>query len=43
MNSVRRKYSIGADDYLLKCVNDILFNKRLDDDDSAGSVRKGHR
>lgn len=43
MNSVRRKYSIGDENYLFKCVNDILFNKRLDDDDAAPGGRRGDR
>lgn len=43
MNSVRTKYSIGDDDYLVKCVNDILFNKRLGDDDTTANARRGGR
>lgn len=43
LNSVRQKYSIGDENYLFKCVNDILFNKRLDDDDAASNSRRGER
>lgn len=43
---VRQKYSIGHENYLYKCINDILFNKRMDDEDSSGTAKgskKGHK
>ena len=43
MKSVHNKYSMGEENYLVKCVNDILFNKRLDEDETAANARRGDR